>query len=108
MFMLGTNDVAQGHNTADILAAYTKMVTEMRASNPNMKILVSLDSACLIEGLFHGLELTVTRLIWSFRYLAAPESRLLMRQSQLGSHPLPPTHLPSRLQTATLGSRQRI
>ena len=40
-FMLGTNDVAQGHSTTEILAAYTKMVQEMRASNPNMKIIVS-------------------------------------------------------------------
>lgn len=40
-FMLGTNDVAQGHSTAEITAAYTKMVGEMRASNPNMKIIVS-------------------------------------------------------------------
>lgn len=41
-FMLGTNDVAQGHSTSEITAAYTKMVQEMRASNPNMKIIVSL------------------------------------------------------------------
>ena len=95
MFMLGTNDVGQGHNTADILAAYTKMVTEMRASNPNMKILVSLDSAFLVERLILARELTLIRLIWSFRYLAVPESRLLMRQSRPGSHPLPPRHLPS-------------
>lgn len=40
-FMLGTNDVAQGHSTSEITAAYTKMVQEMRASNPNMKIIVS-------------------------------------------------------------------
>ncbi|KAE8444009.1 hypothetical protein EG329_001138 [Mollisiaceae sp. DMI_Dod_QoI] len=40
MFMLGTNDVNGRHSTADIMAAYTKMVTEMRASNPNMKIIV--------------------------------------------------------------------
>ncbi|KAF3765342.1 family 3 carbohydrate esterase [Cryphonectria parasitica EP155] len=40
MFMLGTNDVFQGHATTDIIAAYTKMVGEMRASNPNMKIIV--------------------------------------------------------------------
>lgn len=40
-FMLGTNDVAQSHSTNDIIAAYTKMVQEMRASNPNMKIIVS-------------------------------------------------------------------
>lgn len=41
MFMLGTNDVFQGHATADIITAYTKMVQEMRASNANMKIIVS-------------------------------------------------------------------
>lgn len=42
MFMLGTNDVFQGHSTTDIIAAYTKMVQEMRSSNPNMKIIVDL------------------------------------------------------------------
>ena len=42
MFMLGTNDVVQGHSTSDIIAAYTKMVQEMRASNANMKIIVSI------------------------------------------------------------------
>ncbi|OBT65411.1 hypothetical protein VE03_06102 [Pseudogymnoascus sp. 23342-1-I1] len=42
MFMLGTNDVAQGRSTADIIAAYTKMVGLMRASNANMKIIVDL------------------------------------------------------------------
>lgn len=41
MFMLGTNDVFQSHSTSDIIAAYTKMVQEMRASNPNTKIIVS-------------------------------------------------------------------
>lgn len=41
MFMLGTNDVFQSHSTADIIAAYTKMVQEMRSSNPNTKIIVS-------------------------------------------------------------------
>lgn len=41
MFMLGTNDVSRGHSTADIMAAYTKMVTIMRAANPKMKIIVS-------------------------------------------------------------------
>lgn len=39
-FMLGTNDVAQGRSTDEILAAYTKMVMEMRDSNANMKIIV--------------------------------------------------------------------
>lgn len=41
MFMLGTNDVAQGKSTTDIMASYTKMVQLMRASNANMKIIVS-------------------------------------------------------------------
>ncbi|KAI1486892.1 cellulose-binding protein [Biscogniauxia mediterranea] len=40
MFMLGTNDVAQGRSLTDIMAAYTRMVDLMRASNPNMKIIV--------------------------------------------------------------------
>ena len=41
MFMLGTNDVTRGKTTAEIMAAYTKMVNIMRASNPRMKIIVS-------------------------------------------------------------------
>lgn len=41
MFMLGTNDVFQGRSQADILAAYTRIVELSRASNPNMKIIVS-------------------------------------------------------------------
>lgn len=41
MFMLGTNDVVQGKATTDIIAAYTKMVQLMRASNANMKIIVT-------------------------------------------------------------------
>jgi lysophospholipase L1-like esterase len=41
MFMLGTNDIVQqGKSTTDIVAAYTKMVGQMRASNPSMKIIV--------------------------------------------------------------------
>lgn len=42
MFMLGTNDVFRGRSTNDIMAAYTKMVTIMRAANPKMKIIVDL------------------------------------------------------------------
>ncbi len=39
---LGTNDSFSATNTLDmILAAYTKMVGQMRANNPNMKILVA-------------------------------------------------------------------
>lgn len=41
MFMLGTNDVAREKPTDEILAAYSKMVRQMRASNPKMKIIVS-------------------------------------------------------------------
>lgn len=40
-FMLGTNDVNARRTTKDIMDAYTKMVGEMRASNPKMKIIVS-------------------------------------------------------------------
>ncbi|KAK3682858.1 SGNH hydrolase-type esterase domain-containing protein [Podospora appendiculata] len=42
MFMLGTNDVTRGKSTADIIAAYTKMVNIMRAANPKTKIIVDL------------------------------------------------------------------
>ncbi|KIH91646.1 hypothetical protein SPBR_02006 [Sporothrix brasiliensis 5110] len=40
MFMLGTNDVTGRHKTADIMAAYTKIVTVARAANPKIKIIV--------------------------------------------------------------------
>lgn len=40
-FMLGTNDAAQGRTTDAIIESYTKMVGLMRASNPDMKIIVS-------------------------------------------------------------------
>ena len=38
---LGTNDVWNNLSTTTILAAYTTLVNQMRASNPNMKILVA-------------------------------------------------------------------
>jgi hypothetical protein len=42
MMHLGSNDVMNGPKTnAQILAAYSTMVDQMRASNPNMKILVA-------------------------------------------------------------------
>ncbi|ROT42217.1 SGNH hydrolase [Sodiomyces alkalinus F11] len=41
-FMLGTNDVFQGRATGDIVAAYTRMVDLMRASNAEMRIIVDL------------------------------------------------------------------
>ena len=37
----GTNDVWSSRPTATILAAFTKLVGQMRASNPNMKIIVA-------------------------------------------------------------------
>ncbi len=40
-FMLGTNDVNGRRSTKDIMDAYTKMVGEMRTSNPKTKIIVS-------------------------------------------------------------------
>ncbi|KAF6808235.1 cellulose-binding protein [Colletotrichum sojae] len=49
-YMLGTNDIAQGRTTNDIVASYTKMVGLMRASNPRMKIVVDL----LIPLSFNG------------------------------------------------------
>lgn len=43
-FMLGTNDAFQGRTTDAIIDSYTKMVGLMRASNPNMKIIVGTTS----------------------------------------------------------------
>lgn len=42
MFMLGTNDVTRGHTTAEITAAYTKIVQTVRANNPKAKFIVSI------------------------------------------------------------------
>jgi lysophospholipase L1-like esterase len=41
MMHFGTNDVWSNRPTATILAAYGKLVDQMRAGNPNMKILVA-------------------------------------------------------------------
>jgi lysophospholipase L1-like esterase len=41
---LGTNDIAQGKSTADILKAFSTLVDQMRTSNPKMKIIVGLIS----------------------------------------------------------------
>jgi lysophospholipase L1-like esterase len=41
MMHFGTNDVWSNKPTDTILAAYSKLVDQMRASNPNMKILVA-------------------------------------------------------------------
>lgn len=46
MFMLGTNDVGSNFSTSAIIAAYTKMVQEMRSSNPNTTIIVSFCPFC--------------------------------------------------------------
>lgn len=40
-FMLGTNDVNGRRSTTDIIGAFTKMVGQMRASNPKVKIIAS-------------------------------------------------------------------
>jgi lysophospholipase L1-like esterase len=40
-FMLGTNDVNAGRSTQTILDSFTKMVGQMRKSNPRMNIIVS-------------------------------------------------------------------
>lgn len=41
MMHFGTNDVWSNRSTDQILAAYSTLVTQMRASNPSMKILVA-------------------------------------------------------------------
>jgi lysophospholipase L1-like esterase len=42
---LGTNDIVQQNKpVADIIAAFTKLVATMRASNPSMKIVVSIST----------------------------------------------------------------
>ncbi|OCL13007.1 carbohydrate esterase family 3 protein [Glonium stellatum] len=38
---LGTNDIRAGYGTKDILAAYSTLIDQMRASNPAMKIIVA-------------------------------------------------------------------
>jgi lysophospholipase L1-like esterase len=50
-FMLGTNDVNGRRTTTDIIGAYTKMVGQMRASNPKMKIIVSYPHFWIARGL---------------------------------------------------------
>lgn len=42
VFMLGTNDVIGGHSTDEILTAFTTIVQEIRDSNPNTRIIVSI------------------------------------------------------------------
>ena len=39
---LGTNDINGGRSTTDITTAFSKLVDQMRASNPKMRIIVSL------------------------------------------------------------------
>lgn len=38
---LGINDLSQGHQVTEIIAAFTVLVDDMRSSNPRMKIIVS-------------------------------------------------------------------
>jgi lysophospholipase L1-like esterase len=44
MMHLGTNDVWNNKSPADITAAFTTLVAQMRANNSNMKILVGITS----------------------------------------------------------------
>ena len=39
-FMLGTNDVSRGKTTAEVINAYTSIVTQLRAANPKVKIII--------------------------------------------------------------------
>ncbi|CAI4214729.1 unnamed protein product [Parascedosporium putredinis] len=39
-FMLGTNDVNMGKTTAQIIAAYDKILATLRAVNPNVKVVI--------------------------------------------------------------------
>ncbi|TDB73800.1 GDSL-type esterase/lipase family protein [Micromonospora sp. KC723] len=41
LMMLGTNDVWGNRGTSNILRAYTKLLGQMRANNPNVKVLVA-------------------------------------------------------------------
>ena len=41
MMHFGTNDIWNNRSTTDIISAFSTLVTQMRASNPNMKILVA-------------------------------------------------------------------
>jgi hypothetical protein len=46
---LGTNDVGAQHKTADIIAAFTTLVKNIRDSNPKMKIIVSFCFNCRLS-----------------------------------------------------------
>jgi lysophospholipase L1-like esterase len=37
---LGTNDITGNHNTNDIMTAFDKLLTTMRSSNPQMRVIV--------------------------------------------------------------------
>ncbi|EPE09606.1 carbohydrate esterase family 3 protein [Ophiostoma piceae UAMH 11346] len=41
MSMLGTDGVVRGHTTADIMAAYTKTITVVRAANLKVQLIVN-------------------------------------------------------------------
>lgn len=50
MFMFGTNDSTGVYSTDEVITAYTKMVQQMRASNPNMEIIVSYNKLLMCMG----------------------------------------------------------
>jgi len=58
---LGTNDLAYNHPVADIIKAYTSILTSIRAANPKMKIIVSISfiSSCYSITYLGTLRITV-------------------------------------------------
>jgi len=60
---LGTNDVGAQHKTAEIITAFTTLVSQMRASNPNMKIIVSASTAVLFSKCIGTNILQVAKII---------------------------------------------
>ena len=46
---LGTNDIGRNSKTTDIIAAFSTLVEQMRASNPKIRIIVSAFSECFMD-----------------------------------------------------------
>lgn len=99
MFMLGTNDVVQqSKSTADILAAYTKMVGQMRAVTPKVKVIVRIFSSFQKESLQYVLwypSKLWARSTLSFQLASTP----LTRPSPPWTTPFPDGCNPPRQQT---------
>jgi len=52
---LGTNDIGRSAKTTDIIAAFTTLVEQMRASNPKMRIIVSVFSQYFMDDTYTAL-----------------------------------------------------